>query len=61
MTAVVGKDLAAYSLPVFLNEPLTILQKTAEVFGFSDLLTKAANHTDPYVRMVYVTTFHAAC
>jgi hypothetical protein len=25
MSAVVGKDLAAYSLPVFLNEPLTIL------------------------------------
>ena len=38
----IGKDLARYSLPCFLNEPLTILQKSAEFLAFSDLLADAA-------------------
>ena len=38
----IGKDLSKYSLPVFLNEPLSILQKTGEMMFFTDLLTKAS-------------------
>jgi hypothetical protein len=40
-----------------MNEPLTLLQKAAEIFGFCDLLTKASNQIDPYKRMIYITTF----
>lgn len=32
----VGKDLTQVSLPVFINEPLTTLQKTAEMMVFCD-------------------------
>jgi hypothetical protein len=32
----VGKDLTTVSLPVFINEPLTTLQKTAEMMCFCD-------------------------
>ena len=39
--AIIGKDLAKYSLPVFLNEPTTILQKCAEHMIFAEYLTFA--------------------
>jgi len=32
----VGKDLSKFSLPVFLNEPVTITQKTAEMVMMAD-------------------------
>ena len=35
----VGKDLSKFSLPVFLNEPMTILQKSAEMMYFTNFLT----------------------
>ena len=38
----VGKDLSKFSLPVFLNEPTSILQKTAEQMFFTDYLTQAS-------------------
>ena len=55
----VGKDLSRYSLPCFLNEPLTILQKSAEFLAFADLLTDASKESDPYKRMVLVAAMHA--
>lgn len=55
----IGKDLARYSLPCFLNEPLTILQKSAEFLCFADLLTDASQEQDPFKRMVLVATMHA--
>jgi hypothetical protein len=30
----VGKDISKYSLPIFLNEPMTILQKSGEMMFF---------------------------
>lgn len=38
----IGKDLTKLSLPVFLNEPLSLSQKTAEMMFFNELLDKAA-------------------
>ena len=29
----IGKDLSTFSLPVFLNEPLSVLQKSAEMIA----------------------------
>ena len=40
--AIIGKDLAKYSLPVFVNEPTTILQKCAEGMIFTEYLTFAS-------------------
>ena len=58
---IIGKDLARYSLPVFLNEPMTILQKTAEFMVFTEYFTKASKQTDPFLRMVDIMSFLAAC
>lgn len=57
---IMGKDLSRFSLPVFLNEPLTILQKTAEFMLFSDYLTRASEETDPFRRMIHLASFLSA-
>jgi len=38
----IGKDIARFSMPVFINEPLSNLQKTAEYFAHNNLLEEAA-------------------
>lgn len=37
----VGKDLSALSMPVDMNEPITILQRYAEIFEYSDMIDNA--------------------
>ena len=44
-------------MPVSANEPLSLLQRAAEQFEYSDLLDKAANATDGLERLIYVTAF----
>jgi hypothetical protein len=57
----IGKDLTTISLPVFINEPLTTLQKSAELMCFSDdFFTKAVTEADSLKRMVYIATYNAA-
>lgn len=49
----IGKDLSRVSMPVALNEPLSLLQRVSEELEYSHLLD-TANHTDdPYQRMVH--------
>uniref|UniRef100_A0A673NKA0 Oxysterol-binding protein n=1 Tax=Sinocyclocheilus rhinocerous TaxID=307959 RepID=A0A673NKA0_9TELE len=53
----IGKDLSRVSMPVALNEPLSLLQRVSEELEYSELLD-IANHTDdPFERMVYVAVF----
>ena len=54
----IGKDLNHFAMPVFLNEPLSILQKLCENFQYADLLNKAANEPDPHMRLAYVACFN---
>ena len=51
-----------YSIPVSVgfNEPLTYMQKGAEVFQFSYLLDKAAECDDSLVQMMYVASLDVA-
>jgi len=57
----VGKDISKISLPVFINEPLTALQKGAEMMCFCDeMFQKAIVETDPCKRMVNMATYNAA-
>lgn len=51
---IIGKDLSKFSMPVFTNEPLSILQKSAEFMFFNEFLTKASHEKDSSMRMVYV-------
>jgi oxysterol-binding protein 1 len=60
MKTIIGKDLSKYSLPVFLNEPLSILQKSAEFLCFADLFEEAVTEPCPFRRMVLVSTFVAS-
>ncbi|KAK2821823.1 hypothetical protein FQN49_007640, partial [Arthroderma sp. PD_2] len=53
----VGKDLSTISMPVSANEPISLLQRAAEQFEYSQLLDKAANATDALERLIYVTAF----
>ncbi|GKZ23374.1 hypothetical protein AbraIFM66951_009272 [Aspergillus brasiliensis] len=53
----VGKDLSQISMPVSSNEPLSLLQRAAEVLEYSTLLDRAASASDPVERLMYVTAF----
>ncbi|XP_077474987.1 oxysterol-binding protein-related protein 7-like isoform X2 [Stigmatopora argus] len=53
----IGKDLSRVSMPVALNEPLSLLQRMSEELEYSELLDIANHIDDPYERMVYVATF----
>ncbi|KAI9512618.1 Oxysterol-binding protein-domain-containing protein [Russula earlei] len=53
----VGKDLASIALPVTFNEPLTLLQRTAEEVEYYDLLHEASQTLDPVERMCFIAAF----
>ncbi|XP_025080821.1 oxysterol-binding protein-related protein 6-like isoform X2 [Pomacea canaliculata] len=53
----IGKDLTKISMPVTLNEPLSMLQRLCEELEYSELLDKAADYDDPYERMIYIAAF----
>lgn len=53
----VGKDLSSIAFPVTFNEPLTLLQRTAEEVEYYDLLREASQTRDPVERMSYVAAF----
>jgi len=53
----VGKDLSSIAFPVTFNEPLTLLQRTAEEVEYYDLLREASQTRDPVERMCYVAAF----
>ncbi|RVE68954.1 hypothetical protein OJAV_G00072870 [Oryzias javanicus] len=53
----IGKDLSRVSMPVVLNEPVSLLQRLSEELEYSELLDIANHIDDPYERMVYVAAF----
>ncbi|KAG1867840.1 Oxysterol-binding protein-domain-containing protein [Suillus subalutaceus] len=53
----VGKDLTTITLPVSFNEPLTLLQRTAEELEYYDLLHQATEAKDPTQRLCLVAAF----
>jgi oxysterol-binding protein-related protein 3/6/7 len=53
----VGKDLSTISMPVTANEPISLLQKSAEQLEYSSLLDQATNLNNETERLLYVTAF----
>ncbi|KAH6655645.1 oxysterol-binding protein [Truncatella angustata] len=53
----VGKDLSTISMPVSANEPISMLQRTAEQLEYAQLLDAAATQKTANERMLYVTAF----
>jgi hypothetical protein len=54
----VGMDITSLvTLPVWIMEPYTMLQKVAEIMEYTDLLDRAATTTDEYERMAWVAAY----
>ncbi|KAG0171880.1 hypothetical protein DFQ28_006578 [Apophysomyces sp. BC1034] len=53
----VGKDLSQISMPINMNEPLNLLQKSCEELEYSELLDKASSSFDSMERLMYVAVF----
>jgi len=56
----IGKDLSRISVPVYFNEPLSMLQKLAEMMEYQNLIVQANNTEDPVLRLIYLATFKIA-
>lgn len=54
---IVGKDLSKFSMPVFVNEPTTLLQKAAEFMFYSYFFEEAAKQDTSSKRMLNVALF----
>jgi hypothetical protein len=58
MNKYIGSDVTSLvTLPVIIFEPMTMLQKIAEIMEYCELLDKADECEDPYMRMVYASTW----
>lgn len=55
---VIGKDLTKISFPVYLNEPLSIVQKAAEPNEQAYLLEKAAKEPNSLKRIALIAAFN---
>ncbi|CAG0914540.1 unnamed protein product [Notodromas monacha] len=53
----IGKDLTHITMPLIINEPLSLLQRLAEGLEYGYLLNKADATDDPHVRMELVMAF----
>lgn len=53
----VGKDLSTIAFPVSFNEPLTLLQRTAEELEYYNLLHQATEAKDSTQRLCFVAAF----
>lgn len=58
MQKYIGSDVTSMvTLPVLIFEPMTMLQKMAELMEYSHLLDQADKCDDPYMRMVYASSW----
>ncbi|XVF08106.1 hypothetical protein REPUB_Repub06bG0197300 [Reevesia pubescens] len=58
MQKYIGSDVTSMvTLPVLIFEPMSMLQKMAELMEYSYLLDLADDCEDPYMRMVYTTSW----
>uniref|UniRef100_A0A7N0UJU2 Oxysterol-binding protein n=1 Tax=Kalanchoe fedtschenkoi TaxID=63787 RepID=A0A7N0UJU2_KALFE len=58
MQKYIGADVTSLvTLPVVIFEPMTMLQKMAELMEYSYLLDQADESQDPYMRLVYATSW----
>ncbi|KAJ3682726.1 hypothetical protein LUZ60_012953 [Juncus effusus] len=58
MNKYIGADVTSLvTLPVIIFEPMTMIQKMAELMEYSELLTKADECEDPYMRLAYTASW----
>ncbi|TNV71218.1 hypothetical protein FGO68_gene15187 [Halteria grandinella] len=59
----VGKDLSRFCVPVYFNEPISMLQKVSEIMEYEQLLVNACrpeNAQNSIKRILYVSSFAIA-
>ena len=55
----IGKDITKITMPILLNEPISMLQKVSEILQNFDLMEKAnSENEDNLKRMAYMTAFN---
>ncbi|XP_061354238.1 oxysterol-binding protein-related protein 3A-like [Gastrolobium bilobum] len=58
MQKYIGSDITSMvTLPVIIFEPMTMLQRMAEIMEYTYLLDMADETEDPYMRLVYASSF----
>ena len=60
LKSAVGKDLGKFSVPVYMNEPLSMIQKVVEIMEYEDLLVQANKAADSKKRLMLIVAFGAA-
>jgi len=50
-------DLTSITIPIGYIEPTSFLQRLCEAFQYSELLDKAADETDEFMRLAYIAAF----
>lgn len=53
----IGKDMTKITMPIWLNEPISMLQKIAEITSFHKLMDRAVAEKDPVKRTAFVAIF----
>jgi hypothetical protein len=53
----IGKDLSRVALPVYLNEPLSFIQRFSEDLAYSEIILNAVQAKDSVLRMAYACCF----
>uniref|UniRef100_A0A8C9GIX4 Oxysterol-binding protein n=1 Tax=Piliocolobus tephrosceles TaxID=591936 RepID=A0A8C9GIX4_9PRIM len=53
----IGKDLSRITMPIYLNEPSSFLQRLSEDFQYIYLLKYASNEMNSLSRLAFVTVF----
>ena len=53
----IGKDMTKITMPIWLNEPISMLQKISEITSFHKLMDRAVAEKDPIKRTGYVACF----
>ena len=53
----IGKDLSKISMPIWLNEPISMLQKAAECAHYEKLMNQAAKEDNEYKRLALIACF----
>lgn len=60
LKSAVGKDITKMTVPVYMNEPLSMIQKVAEIMEYENTLVRANKETDSRLRLMTVACFGAA-
>ena len=53
LKAAIGKDITKFSVPVYINEPISMVQKVTEIMEYEELLVKANNEPDSKKRIMF--------